>query len=156
MSDRFSPTVHPPVKQLETKRPWFRFSVKSILILTALVALVMAMVVAPLLFAIGICVFHIVLSGVLLIGAIFGRGWVQAFAIASSVPHILAWFLFAIDGPGPGPEGLLIVGLIAQAITIGSGFAGASLHGILARRGGKMPIPNIPFIRNWFSNGAED
>jgi hypothetical protein len=33
-----------------------------------------------------------------------------------------------------------------------SGIAAAAFHGALARRNGKLPIPNLPLLRNWLTN----
>ena len=71
-----------------------------------------------------------------------GRGWVRAFAICAFVPHLsLIFDMFErADSLQSAFRGAL------------AGIAGATCHSYLERREGIAPVPNLPFIRNWFSN----
>ncbi len=78
-----------------------------------------------------------------------GRGWIRAFSVGAILPH-LGGYLIAFNVSGPWE--FVIVVFVLTLVTGLAGTGSAALHGFLARRQGMVPVPNLPLIRDWFTN----
>ena len=128
----------------------FQFSIRGIMIATAVVALILGSLAAPEVVGIALIMAFVAVTTVLVISTVAARGWFRAFAIGALVPHVLTYLLL-LDGPGRA-SGVVIALLFSLLISTAIGFVAAVTHGFLLRRGGKVVVPNIPFIRNWLTN----
>lgn len=142
--------VSPPVKPAARR---FQITIKSIMIATAIVAVTIALSMAPVVAAIALMATHGILLCFAVIAAISGRGWIRPFAIIFGLYLIgLAIAMFGMHLPGP--EAVAIVEAINLVVATIAGFCGAIFHSFLLKRNGYMPVPNIPFIRRWLVNEA--
>jgi hypothetical protein len=128
---------------------WRQFSLLALMAGVTVFCVVCALIVIPPLLALACVVIYVLLTGVLAISLWYGRGWLRAFAVGATLPHI-SGYLMALSSPHPwGWVFLFIVFVIVSCV---AGTASAVLHGYLVRRNGRLPIPDVPLIRNWFSN----
>ena len=144
--------TYPPRKSNPEQRRWYQFGLKGILLTFSAFALLMGCLVAPAIPAIAFSVLGMVYAASLTIAVFYGRGWIRPYAICGLLPIVFSLFLFAADVPFHGPEELLLFLLITFFFANLIGFSGAITHGFLSRRSGKVPVPNIWFLRNWLSN----
>ena len=89
------------------------------------------------------------LSGALTIAIWRGRGWLQAFAAGAMLPHLAGYLVLTV-----GRESWEVVFefVVLVLISCVAGVAAAAWHGVLAQHKGMLPVPNLPFIRDWFTN----
>ncbi len=128
----------------------FQFSIRSILIATAFIALILGAIAAPELIVIPFVVSFVAFTAILVTAAISARGWFRAFAIGALVPNVVT-YLALIDGPNRAAN--IVVGMLfSMLLSTAIGFVASLTHGFLRRRDGKVGIPNIPWIRNWLTN----
>ena len=140
--------VSPPVKPV-TRR--FQVSIKGIMIATAIIAAIIGLSIAPEIAAFGLMIFHVVAISFAIIAAISGRGWIRPFAIIFGLYLVgLAFAMFTMRVHGP--EEFVILELINMSVAILAGICGALFHSYLLRRGGYVPVPNLPWIRKWLVN----
>ena len=92
---------------------------------------------------------YVGLTGVLAIAVWRGRGWLQAFAVGAILPHV-AGYLVLITGYGASQLTLVVASLTVASFV--AGVAAAAWNGFLARSNGKFPVPDLPYIRDWFAN----
>ena len=114
-----------------------------------IVSVLFALAMVPRLLAIVFAVFYMALAGILVIAVWQGRGWIRAFSIGAMIPYLSGYF-FAIVGLRT--SGLMLIALAIMVMTVIAGIAAAAFHGALARRGGTLPIPNLPLLRSWLTN----
>jgi len=128
----------------------FRFSIRSLMIATALVALLMAAVVAPAVLAVVTGVIVIAMTAIVVTTVYIGRGWIQAFAIGSLVPNVLS-YLVLFEG-FRSPQALMVFAMVSLLASFVIGCLAALTHGYLKRRGGRVRVPNLPLVRDWLTN----
>ncbi len=128
-----------------TPRRWFQFNLKTMMIAVTLVCI----------FCVGgMDLFNTayisIVPTALAIAIWNGRGWIRPFAVCAIVPHVpIAWDFIV---PGYYDDGVLVIlfaGLLA-------GITGAALHCYLQKANGFVPVPNVPYLRDWFSNDLGD
>ena len=129
---------------------WRQFSLKSLMIAVTVICVLCALVAMPPLLALVCGFLYVALSGAMAMTLFYGRGWIQAFCIGAVLPHVVG-YAFALESDGPLEVVASTVVFFLISCVAGSG--AAALHGCLARRGGILPVPNLPVVRNWFSNG---
>jgi len=132
----------------------FQFSVRALMILTTLCCVVIAMVAFPPLFVIAGILALIALSIFSVIAIVYGRGWIRPFSILCGISLLLFFIAFCNMHIG-GPEEACIFFLFQFFGSVFVGFCGAAAHGFLKHRSGVVPIPRVPFLRNWLHNPVE-
>ena len=146
--------IHFPTAPVKPRRFTFQISIKSLMITTAVVAVFIGMCLAPTIAAIVMALTHAALLGCSVIAAIRGRGWIRPFAIIFGL-YLAGLMFFVLAEHFPGPEAFAIVETINIVIATVVGLCGAIFHSYLARRNGFIPVPNLPFLRNWLVNDPQ-
>lgn len=141
----------PPVK---TRRATWQFSIRSMFVVVSGFALVCAMIAFPPVAVVALILTQIAVSIFTITAAIFGRGWIRAFAIITTL-SMLAGFGFMLAAPIHHPLEMFVIGSIQLFLSCFIGFCGAATHGYLKRRSGIVPVPNVPFVRDWLMNPEE-
>ena len=139
-----------PVKEVQR----WQFSTRALLVLMTVCCAIMTVVVVP---PIGIIVLSLVAIALAMfcpVAAIYGRGWIRPFSIATGVSLIFSFFI-SLEASPDGAE-LLIVLFMLLVGSIFIGMCSAAMHGFLKRRLGVVPIPNVPFLRDWLWNPEVD
>ena len=147
----FKPT--PPTKAAVART--FQFSIKTLLIATTVVAVFFAMAIFPPFAVITLLIAYTAIIFACIVTAFSGRGWIRPFAISSGM-YLLVAALVLMNSHFPGPFAVFMLLLINLAIAIFIGLCAATTHSFLTRRGGMVPVPNIPFLRNWLHNEPID
>jgi uncharacterized membrane protein YgdD (TMEM256/DUF423 family) len=136
-----------PVKQ---RRRW-QFGIKSVLILMTLCCAFFACCAFPPLAIIGLMLAGVCLFVGCLIAAFYGIGWIRPFGILCGTSLLIGFLMLMASNP-PGPVEVAIMLAILMFLSVVIGFFGAAVHGFLRRRVGIVPIPNVPFLRDWLYN----
>jgi hypothetical protein len=145
--------TYQPVKPSEQRHSrWWQFNLKTMLITVTAIAVFFGFVVAPGIPAIILTAGYVVSTIGLVIAAFYGKGWIRPYSICGLVPMAGFALMTLVDFPFRGPEQLVIGLIILFVITNLVGLTGAVTHGFLSRRSGFVPVPNIPFLRDWLSN----
>ena len=140
--------VSPPVKPAARR---FQISIKSIMIATAGVGIIVAGCLAPPVAAIALLTIHAALIACSIIAAISGRGWIRPFAMTFGL-YLIGFAFFLVAMRLPGPEAVAIIEIVNLVVATAVGFLAAMFHGFLARRNGLIPVPNVPILRRWLVN----
>ena len=142
---------NPLVEAVDDSRKWRmpQFSIRGLLILTTIFAVLFAMIASPFLAAIVMVVVTLFIAGATTIAIIFSRGWLQAFAIGFA-PALILGLVFAANANRP--DEFAILWCVAIFVGSVSGLGGAMMRSYLAKRNGVADVPNIPFLRDWLSN----
>ncbi len=138
------------VPPLKVARRW-QISVRSLLIFVTACCVVIAMFAFPPLAIISLLLALSGLTIFCLTASIYGRGWIRPFAVLTVAAISIGTLLILnthVHGPGEFFVALLIMLVVAPSI----GILAAATHGFLLRRIGIVPVPNVPFLRNWLSN----
>lgn len=138
----------PPVK---VRSRFAQFSVKALLILLSVCCVLMAMAVLPPLAVIVLSLSSLATAVFCVTAAIFGRGWIRPFAILAGISLIIG-FVMIVAAPFHHPAEVAIAMGVNLLMASFVGFSASLTHGFLKRRGGVVPIPNVPFVRDVFSN----
>lgn len=137
-----------PVKK--SSRSW-QFSMRGLMILMTLCCAVIAMMACPPLFVIAGILSLVALSIFCVVAMIYGRGWIRPFSILCSITLFVFFFaMFNVRLHGPESAGLFF--LIQFAGSVFVGLSGSAAHGLLKKRSGLVPIPNVPLLRSWLHN----
>ena len=128
----------------------FQVSYKAIIAVLFVTAFIVGSVMVPPFFAVLSCFFTVTLTALIIATLFFARGWARAFASGYLIPHA-AGYLALLDNLH-GPEDILIPFFLSNLVGLVVGTITACAHGFFKRRGGHLPVPKLPFIRNWFSN----
>ena len=133
-----------------TSRPqrYMQFGLRSLMILMTACCIVLATLTVPPMMALAIAALFMAVSGVLVITIWRGRGWVRPFAAGAIVPHLFTLFLLRARNPAEA----LILFLAAELVAVFSGTVAAAYCGYLAKRDGYLPVPDVPYVRDWLSN----
>lgn len=126
-----------------------QFSIKTVLIVMTMTAVAVSCIAAPMVPAIVLLIVWPVVAVALLTTAIYGKGWIRPFAIAALLPQLFALFSGRFHHDF---HGVLFALVIMYGMSILAGLAGSITHCYLSKRSGKVPVPNVPFLRNWLSN----
>lgn len=146
-------STFPPLKANQpAKSKWWQFGLKSILIAMTGISILVACIAAPAIPAIGLSIAGVGYLVALIVAMFYGRGWIRPYAICGLLTIFTFLFICAGELPFRGPLELLGFLGITFFATNFIGFSGAISHGFLSRRSGKVPVPNIWFLRNWLSN----
>ena len=133
------------------RRPlWRQFSLRSLMIGMTIVCVVCAMVAIPALLAISYGLIHAALTSAIAITIWKGRGWIQAFSVGAIFPHV-GGFLIALSSSDP-----IVLCFVFELVAVVAGIAAAAYHGFLVRRKGILPVPDLPYIRDWLTNEPMD
>ena len=132
------------------RRSYLQFSIRSLLITTAIIGAAIGCIVVPEIFAILACFAYLATTCALLTTLVYGRGWIKGFAIGFAVPHLLG-YLVAIAS-FERPEYVLILFIVAMMCSISAGLTTAIVRSYLKLRDGKVAIPQVPVLRNWLTN----
>lgn len=149
MQATFEPVA--PVKV--TRKP--QFSIRTLLIATTLASIGICFVLFPPIAAIALAIVYGAFVTACIVAAISGRGWIRPFAIVTALYLIVATFVL-ISSHIPGPVAFLILMGLNLVIGCTLGICAAVIQGFFARRGGVVPIPNVPFLRDWLYNEPTD
>ena len=133
-----------------TRRSYFQFSVRSLLITVAIVASLIGCIVVPEIFAILACFFYLATTCALLTTLVYGRGWIKGFAIGFAVPHLLGYLVAFASFDRP--ENVLILFIVAMICSGCAGLITSVVRGYLKRRDGKVAVPQLPILRKWLTN----
>ena len=126
-----------------------RFSLRSLLIFITGLSIALGILAWPVLLMCIVAFAYVTSTGALIVAVWKGRGWIQAFAVGATLPHLLGYlFLLA----SRRPIDLSIMALMAIVVSIVSGVVTAAAHGALVRRKGTIPVPDLPIMRDLFSN----
>ncbi len=128
---------------------WAQFSLRALMIAVTIFSVLLALAMVPPLLAIVFAVFYVALAGILVIAVWQGRGWIRAFSIGAVIPYVTGFF-FVVAGRRSSE--LIVMAVMILVVTAIAGIAAAAFHGALARRGGVLPVPNLPLLRSWFTN----
>ena len=139
------------------ERSKIQFSIKTLLIATTVIAILLGLAMVPNVVAIvaaaAIIFLYPACITACVTAAISGRGWVRPFSIAAGIYLIVAGFiLMSTNGP---PIAWLVFSFINLAISFCIGLCTAIVHGFLAKRKGIIPVPNVWLLRNWLHNPPE-
>ena len=126
-----------------------QFNLRSLMLGVSVVCVICAFIAVPPLLALVSGVIYAVLTGVLAITIWKGRGWAQAFSVGAILPHA-ASVVVALNSHGAVE--FVLAWLALELLACVAGIGSAAYHGFLARRQGTLPVPDLPFIRDWFSN----
>ena len=140
-----------PVKK--AKRTW-QFSVRGLLILMTLCCAVVAMFVCPPIFFMAMILALIGLTVFCLVAVFYGRGWIRPFAMICGTSLLLFFMVMSTVHIG-GPEDAFFFLTFQFFGSVFVGICGAAAHGFLKQRSGVVPIPNVPFLKNWLHNPEE-
>jgi hypothetical protein len=142
-------TMHamPPVKARSF--PW-QFNIKAILATTTACCLLLAMATVPPLLAIVLTLFHLAAAIAMVTAAIYGRGWIRPFSILAGISLAIGFLMILAEPMPAGAAGIAL--LFNLAISMAVGLCGAVFQGYLVRRGGFIPIPNLPLLRDTLVN----
>ena len=127
-----------------------QFSIKTILLVTAIVAAILAALVAPPVMLFALVISFVALTVVLATATICARGWFRAFAIGAAVPNVVTYIVFL--GGVQSPQQAIVALAVSLIASAGFGVLAAFTHGYLCKRNGKLPIPNIPLVKKWLTN----
>ena len=128
-----------------------QFSIKSLMIVTTVFAVIVGLCMFPPAAAIALVAFYTAVVTACIVASVAGRGWIRPFAILTGLYLMAAIFvLFNVNIHSPFEFMLLV--LINLGIGGFIGMCGSIAHGFLARRGGIVPVPNIPLLRKWLHN----
>ena len=145
--------VSDAVAPVKSRSRFWQFSVRGLFVLTTICCAILAMIAFPPLFIIAEILALVGMSIFCLIAMIYGRGWIRPFAILCGVS--LFCFFFVSLNIRRADEMLFFL-LIQFAGSVFVGVCGAAAHGFLKKRSGVVPIPNIPFVRNWLHNPEQE
>lgn len=145
-------STYPPRKASQPQKRWWQFGLKSVLIAITVFSILMSCAVAPVIPAIGFSIVGMAYVMALVIAATYGKGWIRPYAICALIPTGFSLFLSVSQLPIRWPQEYLVFLLITFLLANIIGFSGAITHGFLSRRSGKVPVPNVWFLRNWLSN----
>ena len=134
---------------IDTDQTRGQFSLSALMWVLTGSCVLLALLVMPMLLTIVCCVGSVTVTGALLITIWKGRGWVQPFALGALVPHLLG--VVAILNAQGSLQIILFLGL-AEALACTAGLGSAAFASFLSRRGGHLPIPSLPLVRDWLSN----
>ncbi len=135
--------------QAQSRLSWGQFSLRSLMIVVTAFCVMLALMVVPPLLAMATAAMYMGVTGILAIAIWEGRGWIRAFSVGAIFPYLSGCLIaLAIRQPFQ----LLVLVLVIVVVSCVSGIAAAAFHSVLARGNGKLPIPNLPFVRNWFTN----
>ena len=150
MSQFANPEVTFIDQPVPPRKQFFQYSIKTMFIVTTIIAALIGIVVAPPLFAFVAAILFVATTAVLITSIVYSRGWFRVFSIGAFVPHAMTYpfFMFGIRGP----EEFLFFLFASVVISGFSGSLAAFTQGYLVRRGGKLSVPNIPGVRNWLTN----
>jgi O-antigen/teichoic acid export membrane protein len=151
-----NPTINvtnarPPVKSVRYSHLRVRSLVKFAVVCCAIIA----MIAFPMIAFIGLMVATAAVGIFCVTASFYGRGWIRPFSILTSVCLLLG-VPIVISGPIHGPGEACVAMLVLLVVAASVGIVGAATHGFLGRRFGIVPVPNIPFLRHWLINPAED
>ena len=135
--------------QTQGHRRWAQFSLRALMIGVTIFSVLLALTMVPPLLAMAVGAMYIGLTGVLAIAIWQGRGWIRAFSVGAMLPHLSGYPLALASRR---PTELILMAVVIVAVSCLSGIFAAAFHGALARRNGTLPIPNLPLLRNWFTN----
>lgn len=134
----------------ENKRP-FQFNLKTMLIVMTIICIWFVPgsnhLIHSLLDIVGYF-YHASVPALLGVAIWKGRGWIRPFAICAIIPHIGTVGAVVLSlGSEPFPNFLatMFYGLIA-------GITGTAVYCHLERVDGVVPVPNLPILRDWFTN----
>jgi uncharacterized membrane protein HdeD (DUF308 family) len=144
-----------PTKPAGMKLSWRQFGLRAALIAVTGFCILMASMVAPVIPALAFSVFFVGFAASIVVATIYGRGWVRPYAVGNLLVISGSVFLFFNEFPFRGPADLLLFLVISFFVSNFVGTVSAVSHGFLKRRSGKMPIPNIWFLRHWLCNDDE-
>jgi len=142
--------VSDAVAPVKKSQRW-QFSVRSLLILMSLCCAFLTCCVVPPIGAIAMMIMAACLAVFCVVAAFYGRGWIRPFGIVcgiSMVPSFVAFMSSHIHSAG---EATLVM-LMLAAICMATGLLAATVHGLLKKRFGIVPIPNVPFLRDCLYN----
>lgn len=142
--------VSEAVAPVKPRRTW-QFSVRGLMILMTLCCAVVAMFAFPPLFVIAGILALIALSIFSVVAMFYGRGWIRPFSIICST-SLMLFFLASFGMHIHGPEEACLYFAVQFFGSVFVGFCGAAAHGFLKKRSGIVPIPKIPFLKNWLHN----
>ena len=135
--------------QTRARRRWVQFSLRGLIIAVTVFSVMLALMMVPPLLAMALSAIYIGLTGVLAIAIWQGRGWIRAFSVGALLPHLSGYFLAFSSRR---PSDLIALLLVIVFVSCISGTAAAAFQGALARRDRTIPVPNLPLLRNWFTN----
>ena len=131
--------------QTPSLRSWGQFSLRALTIVVTIFSVMLALILVP-------AAMYIGLTGILAIAIWEGRGWIRVFSLGALFPHLSGCFLLLAGGR---PSDLFVMALVTVVVSCVSGIAAAAFHGALVHRNGTLPIPNLPFLRDWFTNDRQ-
>ncbi|MEM9413724.1 MAG: hypothetical protein AAGA30_21630 [Planctomycetota bacterium] len=129
----------------------FQFSTRAVFLMLATAGFFLIAILVPPVAAITSMIATMVFSAIGFVVLFTGRGWIRPFSAGFLVPNLISYFVF-FEVARHGPEGVPILFMISTVAGTTFGTISASVHGYLQRRNRKVGIPNIPLVRNWFSN----
>ena len=137
-----------PVKPAPRK---LQFSIKSLLIGTTAIAVFIGLCMIPPAAAILLIALYALVITACIVTAFSGRGWIRPFAITGGL-YMLTSLLLILNSHPPSAGAVAIVLLVNLIIAAGVGITSSIAHGFLAKRGGYVPVPNVPVLKNWLHN----
>ena len=153
MSQTFEGINTSPVPQKPVVKRW-QVSIKTMLLATAMIALLVGMLTIPELAAVSLFCVHVILVACCIVAAVSGRGWIRPFSILCGIYLIGAmFFLLGVNRIRPGE--MAFSELVNLGIAMIVGTSGSVAHSYLVRRGGYVPVPNLPLLRDWMVNDIE-
>ena len=129
---------------------WRQFSLRTLMIAVTVLCVLFALAVAPPLLALVMAAMYFAGTGILAIAIWQGRGWIRAFAVGAMLPHVMGYLIALVIRESA--QWFIMSLLLIVVVTCVSGIAAAAFHGVLARRGGELPVPNLPLLRSWLTN----
>lgn len=149
-SASFDAAVEAPI---EEKR--WQLSLRSLFIGTAIVATFIAAFSFPPLAVIAILIVEFAAFTFCLTATVYGRGWIRPFAVLTAIVMFLGYFVVA-SAHLMTPSAAVLALALHFIISVVSGLFGAAFHGYLMRTGGFVPIPDIPFVKDYLVNETEN
>ena len=137
-----------PVKK--ASRSW-QFSVRGLLILMTICCAVLAMIVCPPIFVIAAILGLFGLAIFCAVAIFYGRGWIRPFALLCGTSLFL-FFLAMFNMRIHGPEEACVFFAMQFFGSVFVGICGAAAHGFLKQRSGIVPVPNVPYLKNFLHN----
>ena len=135
------------------RRTW-QFSVRGLMILMTLCCAVLAMIACPPIFVFAAILVLLGLAIFCLVAVFYGRGWIRPFALLCGISLFL-FFVTMFNMRIGRPEDAVIFFAMQFFGSVFVGICGAAAHGFLKQRSGVVPIPNVPFLKNWLHNPEE-
>lgn len=126
-----------------------QFSLRSLMLWVTAICVLLGLALAPPLLILVIAATYMSLTGVLVIAVWEGRGWARSFAAGALLPHLCGYLAALAGGRLSAWIVLAVIALLASFV---SGCGAATFHGALARHGGKLPVPRLPFVHRWWTN----